>query len=177
MDASRGSRPGAGGLGPDWRVLYLNRRQAQKVRMLVLLFVLGTIVPLGWVWSRVSSADPVSFDGTAGGLGLAAFGAVALVGMLVYCRIYVVGIARNADAVEVATLRLRGWRLQRHPPADISLGARHDDSGESDNSTQGDAVRAPWITLWARGRRLPYVVDLQAETLDVPSIMALGRKG
>lgn len=96
-----------------------------------------------------------------------ALGLSGFVGMLVYARCYVARLAYDdaAGALHVRTV----LPPARVVPVGEVLGGRHY-RGHVDGLTTG--VDAPWQTLNVRGRRLPYVIDVQG---DVRDPAALGR--
>ena len=162
-------------------LLFENQRQARKAR----LVVLGTIVwSLGWLyWSSVIAQTYGLAAGDGGSLRPAgqryiiallmlAVAFAPLIGMLVYGRVYLTRIRRDGDRLELTSL---GFLLPFRYRIDLSelTGA----TTYKGKATGRVSVDAPWITLRVKGRRLPFVIDLQAEHVDKNAILGWMKSG
>jgi hypothetical protein len=162
-------------------LLFDNQRQARKAR----LVVLGTIVwSLGWLyWSTVIAQTYGLSSGDGGALRPAgqrytiaalmlAVAIAPLIGMLVYGRVYLTRIRRDGDRLELTSL---GFLLPfRFRVALSDLAGATTYKGETSGAV---SVNAPWITLRVKGRRLPFVVDLQAEHVNKSAVLGLADRG
>jgi hypothetical protein len=164
-------------------LLFDNRQRAKAAR----LVVLGTIVwSLGWLyWSSVIAQTFGLSAGDGGSLRppnqrftiaalMVAVALAPLIGMLVYGRVYLTRLVRDGGEVELTSL---GFVLPfrfRIPISELqeSEGYEGKMSGRS-----GVSVDTPWITLRASGYRLPFVIDLQAELVNKPAILAVIQRG
>jgi hypothetical protein len=88
-----------------------------------------------------------------------------LIGMLFYGRVYLTRILRDGDRLELTTL---GFLL----PFRFRI-ALSDVTGATTYKSDIGGTDAPWITLRVRSRRLPFVVDLQAEHVNKDAILGL----
>ena len=164
-------------------LLFDNQRQARKAR----LVVLGTIVwSLGWLyWSSVIAQTYGLSPGDGGSLRpanqrytiaalLLAVAFAPLIGMLVYGRVYLTRLVQDGRDVEMTALGfLVPFRFR------IAISDLEDSAEYRGKMTGGSgvSVNAPWITLRARGYRLPFVIDLQAEHVDKVAIRNLIPRG
>lgn len=92
-------------------------------------------------------------------------------GMTLFARRYVVELGVDAGHLRIATLNPRRVALRieiiqlselrrgRHFPGRLAKGRSE--------------VNAPWIPLRVRDRKLPYILDLQAESLNAHRLAAL----
>jgi hypothetical protein len=105
----------------------------------------------------------LAWAGGVASLGLGFFG-----GMLVYGACYVTRLALDAEgrAVLVRTL----LRTRTIPVAEVAGGAYH-----AGRTALRQQVNAPWQSLRVRGRRLPYVLDVQGEVRDAEALGRLAR--
>ena len=174
------------------RMLFENRRQALKVRIVlwVSLVVCAGALYGGWAIMQTYGLSPadggvlrpfgerLALGGFVAVLGLAFAG-----GMMLFATIYVLRLARDGDQVVIDTLTLWGIGGRRHSFAisDIGESAYHHGrfSVARETGTPGQLldlnVDAPWITLHAAGRRLPFLLDLQAEIVDISALAALAK--
>ncbi len=136
-------------------VLYENRRRAKRAR----LGILGAFVwSLGWLyWAYVSNSG-----GTRSGLvGISILVAVLpLVALHFYSSVYVVRLVREQSDIVVTVLGLFGNRDIRVPLTAITEVARPEASG---------------LTMRVAGRRMPFILDAQAERGDLEAISDLAK--
>ena len=164
-------------------LLFDNQRQAKKAR----LVVLGTIVwSLGWLyWSSVIAQTYGLSPGDGGSLRpanqrftMAALMLVVafapLAGMAVYGRVYLTRIEREGDRLVLTALGFLVPFRFRIAISDLQGSEEHE---RKMTGGSGVSVDAPWITLRAKGYRLPFVVDLQAEHVDKRAILGLIQRG
>lgn len=152
------------------RLLFENRWQARKVQW---LSIGAAVWSVGFVWWGASLiAGPWSEKGDepyAGAFALV-FGLLCAAAMALYRRHYVLRLSSDGGTVHVTTL---GW-LQAtkasHPRQALVSVGRYGDA-----SFRG--VRAPWLTLRVDGRRMPYILDAQAERFEEGAICGLVRLG
>jgi hypothetical protein len=149
------------------KVLVENQWQVKKLRMLTWSF---TLLGLGAIAAAVNSV--LAGAGDALWLILGAFAALTVLGMHVYSARYVAAMHEDGDAI---VLRTGALPPRTHRIAFERIGRRVMHDGEL---TIGDApsVRAPWITLPVAGYWLPFIIDMQAEKVDVQSIVRLDRR-
>jgi hypothetical protein len=134
-------------------VLYENRRRAKRAR----LGILGAVIwSIGWFyWAYVLNS---------GGTRTAAVVIVILVGLLPFVALhfygsaYVVRLAREGNEVIVTTLGLFTNHDMRVPVTAILEVARPEAAG---------------MTIRVAGRRMPFMLDMQAEHGDLAAIAAL----
>jgi hypothetical protein len=134
-------------------VLYENRRRARRAR----LGILGAVVwSLGWFyWAYVLNSGGAR---TGAVVIVLAVGLLPLVALHFYSSVYVVRIVREGAEIAITTLGLFGNREVRVPLTAILEVARPEASG---------------MTLRVAGRRMPFILDLQAEHGDLDAIAAL----
>jgi hypothetical protein len=161
-------------------VIFENRKQAKKVRWVLLASVLWAAGWLYWAWSLsgtygLSPGDGGVLKPAAERYGLAAIvapiGLIPFAGMMLYARLYLVRIERQRDAVLLVTIGLLTESHHMHAPDDFTQSNYREGRLQSRIS-----VHAPWITLHVRGRMLPYVVDMQADFVNRSAIDALARR-
>jgi hypothetical protein len=147
------------------QLLVDNAHQARKVRVLTAATV--ALAAAACVWALGASLsvapDPAAFI-------LAPLGVAAAWGLVFYGRRYVVTLRVAGDALALRTaFRARELRIPLE-----RLGRRTLHEGELD-LVDAPSVNAPWLTLRVDGYRVPFVVDLQAEHVDVQAIVRLQR--
>lgn len=158
-----------------------NKHQAFKVRLFIWFALLCSAGALYWGWDLFHTYGLSPGDGgvlrpygerLALGLLMASLG-LALAGcIMVYACHYVVHMARNGGQVVIDTHTPLGLGTQRHEfdAAQIGKSNYHDGSMIARVS-----VNAPWLTLHASGRRFPFILDAQSETLRRSDIESLSR--
>lgn len=161
-------------------VLFENQRQARKAHLLVAGSALWWI---GWSWWAYDLGRGFGLAPVDGGalrppserLAVAALvwltGFVPFAGMVAYSQIYLTRIERLRDEVCLTLLGILRPRTLRFRPSAFGGGAEYEGKMSARVS-----VNAPWMTLRVRGRLLPFVVDLQAEHVNVSAIRALARR-
>jgi len=159
------------------RVLFENRWQATKARWLTWGLIACMVGCLYWAWSLAHTYGLLPADGGVlrplhQRLMMAAVvvlvGVLPTAGMWLFNRRYLTRIERDGDKVALTTLGIisPGTRIFR--VSDFTgQGHRH---GQMSGRI---AVNAPWIALRVAGVRLPFVVDLQAEHVDIDAIEGL----
>jgi hypothetical protein len=157
-----------------------NRRQARKVRRVLVASWMAALACTLWGWDLLHTYGMNPGDGgilrpfperLRAALLIALMGWGPAVGMTILARRYVVGLRVEADHLRIATLSLWGGepRVERVPLRDLRGGRYFHgrlDSGRS-------RVHAPWITLRIRHRKLPYLLDLQADSLKTGRLASL----
>ena len=143
-----------------------NTRQARKVRVLAAAF--GALAAAGCAWAlgtaRSPTSDPAAFI-------LAPLGVATALGLFFYGRRYVVAMRLAGDAVVLRTaFRARELLIPLE-----RLGRRTTHAGQM-QLVDAPSVSAPWLTLRVDGYRVPFVVDLQSERVDVKGIVGLQRR-
>lgn len=171
-------------------VLLKSERQALKVRV-VFFFLLAVALAALWAgWAifqsfGLSPADGgvlkpfwqrLAFGGFVAGLGVA-----AAAGMWLYLTLYALQISRHGNRVAIVTMTPAGRREREFPVGDIGESAYYHgrvhhvlSSGRRSSALW---VNAPWITLRVRGRRLPFIIDLQAEHIEIGELSVLAEGG
>jgi len=122
----------------------------------------GILRPL---WQRIA------FGGFVASLGLAFAG-----GMWLYLSLYALHISREGDVIHITTMTPIGQRNREFPISDIGEGAYYHGRVQhvlETGASGGIWTNAPWITLRARGHRLPFIIDLQAELLEIGMLSML----
>jgi len=155
-------------------ILFQAGRQAMKVRLLWMAWVIATVSLAGatlYLMARVVGAPDAGL--ALGRLQLfATLTAIAVAGSAglgIYVRVYVTRIAlEDGDTILISTL---GWVREQTTRLDPS---RVEDTGFHEWSTR--TVDAPWWTIWLRGRYFPLIVDAQGDVSDLPRLLeALAR--
>ncbi len=152
------------------REIYVNRRQARKVRVLlwVSLPVLVACLYAGWTVFETYGLSPA--DGgvlrpfgerLAFGGGIACLGLLLAGGLLIYVRSYVLRLSRTGNSLQIETIAPFGRHRHVFEIAAVAGTAHH-----HGRLTLRQHVNAPWLTLRIAGRSLPFILDLQAERLD-----------
>lgn len=163
--------------------LLVNSRQALKVRIFLWGSIAACVGALYAAWSLIETYGLNPGDGgvlrpigerlmagcIVGGLGVAFAG-----GMIWYASLYAVRISRDRDQVELETMAIFGTKKRHFATSDFDGGAYHEGRMQSG---RGQSVNAPWVTLRVKGRRLPFIADVQAETFDRSALMKLARGG
>lgn len=163
--------------------LLVNSRQALKVRIFLWGSIAACFAALYAAWSLVETYglnpgdggvlrpldERLMAGGIVGGLGVAFAGA-----MIWYASLYAVRISRERDQVEMETMAILGTKTRNFAVSDFDGGTYH---GGRMQSGRGISVNAPWITLRVKGRRIPFIADVQAETFDQSALMNLARGG
>ncbi len=161
--------------------LLVNSRQALKVRVFLWGSIAACIGALYAAWSLAETyglnpgdggvlrpiGERLMAGGIVGGLGVAFAG-----GMIWYASLYAVRISRQRDQVEMETMAIFGTKTRNFSVSDFDGGSYHHGRMQSG---RGQSVNAPWITLRVKGRRIPFIADVQAETFDRSALMKLAR--
>jgi hypothetical protein len=162
-------------------VLLENDWQARKVRLVLAGAALWFI---GWSWWAydlgrtfgLSPGDGGTLRSPSERIAVAALvwliGFLPFAGMVAYSRIYLTRIERLRDAVSLTVLGILRPATISFPPSAFGQGGAEYEGKMSARVS----VNAPWMTLRVRGRLLPFVVDLQAEYVNVSAIRALARR-
>lgn len=172
--------------------LFENRRQALKVRLWLLA---SLIVCLGTLYGSASIYQSYGLSPGDGGAlrafgeRLALAGFVALLGlmfpaaMMVYASLYVLRVDLRGNQLFLDTITPWGVGVLRHEISTDSLtSSRYHHGRFSVRRGTGSPGRsiplevdAPWITISSEGRRLPFLLDVQAEHIDVETLSKLIR--
>ncbi len=168
------------------KVLFENHWQARKVRAVFWFIMLAGLgaVWAGWSIFQSYGLSPgdggvlrpfwqrLLFGGAVAGLGLA-----AAYGVWLYVHLYVLHMARQGKELHIVSMTALGQREWTFQESELGQGAYHEgkvygaDALRHSHATP--RVNAPWITLRARGQRWPFILDAQAETLDMSAIRKL----
>jgi len=151
------------------RSIYENRRQARKVQWVSAGALLSMVGSIWWGIALIRGAGPGHEDDIYWGAFVAIFGLLFGACAAVYRRVYAVRLVTDGAMVTVTTL---GWVFATDDVYEIpDLVSVH---------RRGDAyingVQAPWLTLRVERRRIPYVIDVQAERVDERAIRGLVRR-
>lgn len=162
-------------------VIFENRKQAKKVRWILLGSVIWLAGWLYWAWSLsetygLSPGDGGVLKPAADRYAVAAItaliGIVPPAGMMLYAKwCYLVRIERQRDAVLLVTFGLLRESGTLYAPDDFVAAIYHEGRWEGRIT-----VHAPWISLYVAGRMLPYIVDMQADFVNRSAITALARR-
>lgn len=101
---------------------------------------------------------------------LALIGILPFLGMVVYVRLYVIGLARERDELRVTVIGLPTSLTRIHAIRDVEAARQHDGQLRTRIT-----VNTPWTVLRIAGR--PYIIDSQAEWIDGAAISRLVRDG
>ncbi len=166
-----------------------NRRQARKVRIVfwASLVACGLAFWGGWevfLTFGLSEADGgvlrplwerLALGGAVAGLGAAFAG-----GMLLYISLYALRIERSGDRVSITTMTPLGRQVRVYGITELGESAYHHGRARhvhESGARGGIWVNAPWITLRVVGRRFPFVIDLQADDIDIGALSVLAEGG
>lgn len=162
-------------------VIFENRRQALKARLLTLLLILPfSAGMMWWGWDLFQTfglspgdggvlrplVERIAVGGFVGGLGL-----ITGVAMMIYAMHYAVRVLRDGDRLHIETLTpwaLGHWHYE-FPVTQVEGTSFH----EGRLRTYKHNVNAPWMTLRISGRRFPFILDAQAETMNGSGIEGL----
>lgn len=163
------------------KILLENRRQALKLRIMLWGSVVCCIGALYGAWSLYETYGLSPGDGgvlrpleeriMAAAI-VASLGLVFAGGMLFLASRYAVRIAREGDQVDLVTMSLFGTKARRYSTADFGGGSYYHGRMVSG---RGHNVNAPWITLRVNDKRVPFMVDLQAERIDRAALRKLAK--
>lgn len=168
IDSTSADRPYA--IQDDGRIV-VNGFQALKVKGLYALISGGGLVAaIVLAWTAMA-------DGAAAVFGLALLAFAAAVAMHLFVRRYVENMRATATHLEIKTPGLFS-RTQRIAKADV-IGVEYRE-GRGAQGTR-HAVHAPWVKIRVRGRRLPFIVDMQSDYVSEAALLDLvekpGREG
>jgi len=143
-------------------VLFENERRAKRAR----LGMLGAAVwSIGWFYWAYTMSLGGSRPGAVGIV--LVIGILPLVALYFYSLSYVVRIEREGETARISTLSLYGTRATTIPVSALSVSVEYSDAKRA---------AANGIVIRAEGRRLPFIVDLQAEHVEADAIVALARR-
>ena len=166
-------------------VLLENQRQALKVRFVFWFLQIAGALALWGGWAIFHSFGLAEADGgvlrplwqrLALGGGVAGLGLAAAGGMWLYTVLYALRIVRSGDRITITTMTPFGRRDREFAISELGESAYFRGRVHhvlSSGGIGGIWVNAPWITLHAVGHRFPFVVDLQAETIDIGALSVL----
>jgi len=157
-----------------------NHRQAWKVRLVLWGSWAAAAACLWWGWDLLHTFGMNPGDGgelralperIRAAVLISLMGLVPAAALSLFAHRYVVRLALDPTHLHITAL---GWGggagRTRVVPRHELLGSR---SFHGQMDTGRIRVNAPWITLRVRGQRIPYVLDLQAEKLNLGRISAL----
>lgn len=136
-------------------VLYDNRQRAKRARLGILAAVVWS---LGWFyWANVLRTG----GSRPGAIAIVAIvGVLPLVALHFYSNVYVVRLVRDGNELTITTLGLFGNRELRVSVTTVAEVQRPEAGG---------------MTLRLAGRKMPFILDLQAEYGDLNAISALAQ--
>ena len=143
--------------------IVVNQNQAMKVRIFYwLVMVLGAFI----VSSIAYLAATETFDPSM--LWLVVLVLVVMVPMHVYASVYVTQMNQYDETVFVTTAALLGanHKLNRNE----ITGAT---SQKGKLYTVKHRINTPWVNLWVRGRKLPFIVDMQSDYVATKLLFSL----
>lgn len=159
--------------------LIANRWQARKVRWVAWGSALWCIGFLYWAADMSQTYGLSPGDGgvlrppaarwTVAAI-LALIGILPFLGMVIYTRLYVIGLAREGDELRVTVIGLLAASTRIHAVRDVNAAREH--HGQFRGRI---TVNAPWTVLRIAGR--PYIIDRQAERIDGAAIRRLVNDG
>ncbi len=170
---------------PD--LLLRSGAQALKIRILFWIVVIIGVVALWGGWAifqsfGLSPADggvlkPFSERLAFGGV-VAVLGVALIAGMWLYMSLYALEVVRDGNKIAITTMTPLGDREQNFKVSELGKGAHH--QGQTNFARVEDGlvenhikVDAPWITLRAAGRRLPFILDMKSQIIEVDAIVSL----
>lgn len=169
--------------------LFENHRQTLKVRIVLWIVFLVGLAALYAGWSTFQTYGLSPGDGgvlrpfgerLAFGAGIALLGCILVVAMMLFATLYVVTLSRNDDRISIETLTALGIGRSHHSfdISDVGEAAYHHGRMSrgivpGEQSSLFQSIDAPWITLRVAHRRLPFILDLQAEIIQVGPLTVL----
>ena len=163
------------------KTLFTNHRPAIKVRCVLWASMLACAAALYGGWAIFESYGLSAGDGgilrpfgerLAFGMFVAGLGLIFAGGMMVFANIYATHLERGNGKVIIQTLNPWGIGTRRHEFDIAQIGEAAYHEGRT-RSFRGPSVNAPWISLRTAGRRLPFVLDLQAEIIEIGPLSVL----
>ena len=160
------------------KVLYTAGARRWRVWFVFGLSVVGAVAG---VWAGVNLGQTYGMSPAEGGvlkplpvrlawaISLSGLGLAFLGGMVVYARRYVTRLQHDAVAGVVHVETLIGARVI---PVDHLTAARY----HAGRLELEHHVNAPWTSLRVRGRRIPYILDLQGDVHDARALAGLTRE-
>lgn len=165
-------------------VIIHNPKRSRWVRIVTWLLL---IFAAGFVAGGVLIAQTYGLNPADGGVlkplavRMGFGGAVAAIGILIgggmwlYGTLYVSELVQEGNALTVETLSLSGTSQKEHAVGDITGGSfYHGRMRQPGIMTQ--TINAPWLTLRVKGKWLPYIIDGQADEINVAALEKLNRK-
>ncbi len=170
-------------------LLFDNHRQTLKVRCLMWGIFAAGLSALYAGWSIFQTLGLAPGDGgvlrpvgerLAFGAGVALLGIAGIAGMMLFASLYAVTLSRQGERIEIETLTLSGIG-RRHFSFDVSEvgeaayhhGRMKRGIATDEDVAMYDGIDAPWITMRVAGRRLPFILDLQAEIIEIVPLTLL----
>ena len=163
------------------KTLFAAKWQAFKVRLIYWFLALACLGALYGGWTIYNSFGLSPGEGgvlrpfgqrLAFGVFIAALGLAAFVATHIYIRRYVTRMELSGNEVGVETMTSTGRSWRAIPAGDLVLGGLYGDSRII--TTRGQTVRASWRTLRVKGDKLPLLLDMQAEHIDLKALSKLG---
>jgi len=162
--------------------LMKNHRQARKVRFVLWGSWAAAAACLWWATDLFQTYGLSPGDGgelrafpdrIRMAVGIALLGLLPAAALTLFAHRYVVGLLLDPTHLRITVV---GWGGRKGstvavPRAQL-LGGRH---FHGQLATDRSVVDAPWVTLRVQGKRIPYVLDLQAEVLQLSRIAAVAR--
>ena len=167
-------------------LIFENKWQAVKVRFVFWLLLLAGIGGLWAGWSIILYFGLSEADGGVlrplwqrllfGG-SIALLGGTVAYGMWIYVHLYVLRMSLQGNTVTMQVMAPFGRSEKVYDASDLGEGAYHEgkifDLDEHNRRHAVPRVDAPWITLKSRGQFWPYILDAQAEEIDIDRIRQL----
>lgn len=158
-------------------VVFCSHARSRRVRALLWLSLAGAAATVWAGWGLFETFGLAPADGGVlkpfeqrlllGGF-VALLGVGLAASMLIYSGLYVVELRQDGGTVSIATLSLLGLRHFEVSRRDVRASEYH-----RGRMFTRMIVNTPWVTLWVRNRRWPFLIDLQAETVDVSGLSKL----
>lgn len=152
--------------------LFVNRKQTRKVYFVYLLTAFAAI---GTLW-----AAHVEWQAGAFGpewIPIVALGVLPVIGMFVYSHLYVTAMMEHDGAVWLRTAALfsKPYRIETDnlDGFDHVKGKVEARSWQARLNPGARSIHTPWGALRVAGRRLPLIIDKQAEYVDEKRIRRL----
>lgn len=170
-------------------ILLESHRQAVKVRFVFWASLAVGLLSVWGGWTIFQTFGLSDADGGAlkplwqrlalGGA-IACLGVTAAGGMYLYISLYALRLSRIGDRVTLTTMSPFGKRDREYSIHDVGESAYYHGRVRhvlASGALGGLWVNAPWITLRVVGHRFPFIIDLQADMIDIGGLTVLAEGG
>lgn len=171
------------------KLLFENHRQTLKVRIVLWVAYLAGLAALYAGWSILQTYGLSPGDGgilrpfgerLSFGAIVALLGIALILCMMTFASLYVVKLSREKELICIEALPIWGLGRKRYSfdVSEVGEAAYHHGRMKrgvttSAGSTLFQNIDAPWITLRIAGKRLPFILDLQAEVIKIGPLSVL----